>query len=86
MRREPLHRDDEDGRILLLRLPGDRWRVAANQEDCDFIRTTEVQSPGKSRFGVAGFSEDIQFVRVERVEEEKIERPELASSNQGEGQ
>jgi hypothetical protein len=71
----PLHRDEVDGCIVLIRHRGDCWNVARSQEDCDFIRNTEVQSSSKTRLGLAGFSEDLHFVRVKRIDEERIERP-----------
>jgi hypothetical protein len=70
----PLHRDEEDGCIVLIRHSGDCWRVARDQSDCDHIRSTEVQSPSKTRLGLAGLSEDLHFVRVQRIAEEVIER------------
>lgn len=72
----PLHRDEVDGCIVLIRLAGDSWGVARDQADCDFIRSTEIQSPSKTRLGVAGYDGSLNFVRVQRIDEEKIDRPE----------
>lgn len=63
----PLHRDEVDGCIVLIRMPGDCWNVARDQADCDFIRSTEVQSPGKTRFGLAGYRADIHCEEMELI-------------------
>lgn len=73
---ERLHIDEVDDCIVLIRIPGDRWQVVNNQADCDWIRDYEVQSPGKRRLGATGFDGQTHFVRVQRVDEEPIERPE----------
>jgi hypothetical protein len=70
-----LHRDEVDGMIVLYRLPGDRWNVACDQTECDWVRSTEVQSPSRTRLGVCALDERTQFVRVQRIDEEPIERP-----------
>jgi hypothetical protein len=72
----PLHRDEVDGRIVLIRMAGDCWRVARDQSECDFVRNYEVQSPGRVRLGITGLDESVNFIRVERINEEPIERPE----------
>jgi hypothetical protein len=76
---EPLHVDGVDGCIVLYRQAGDCWRVARNQDECDHFRNFEVQSPGKRRLGITGLDESTVFVRVQRVEQELIERPPDAS-------
>lgn len=73
MAAERLHIDEEDGCIVLIRIPGDRWQVVNNQDDCDWIRNYEVQSPGKKRFGVTGYEGKTHFLRVRRIEEPVIE-------------
>lgn len=67
---ERLHRDEKDGCIVLIRHSGDCWGVARDQADCDFIRSTEKQPPGKTRLGIAGYDGSLRFVRVQRIEEE----------------
>lgn len=73
----PLHRDEVDGRIVIYRMQGDRWNVARDQSECDFVRTTEIQSPSKKRFGIAGLGGSMAFLRLERIDEEPIERPDF---------
>jgi hypothetical protein len=68
-----LHRDEVDGAIVLVRLPGDRWNVLRSQSDCDWVRNTEVQSPSKKRLGICGIDGKTRFVRVQRIDEERIE-------------
>jgi hypothetical protein len=76
----PLHRDEVDGKIVLIRMRGDCWRVARDQSECDFVRNYEVQSPSKRRLGLTGLSADCHFIRVERIDEEPIERPDHPTS------
>ncbi len=73
--REKLHVDEVDGCVVLYQQPGDCWRVARDQVECDHFRNTEVQAPGKRRYGFTGISGTTRFVRVSRIEEERIERP-----------
>ena len=88
MSQEPLYRDEEDGCIVLYQQEGDCWRVARDQDECDHFRSTEVQSPGRSRYGLTGLSGTNRFVRVRRIEEQPIEQLEPApahTKDKGEG-
>lgn len=71
----PLFRDEEDGCIVLYQQESDCWRVARDQDECDHFRSTEVQSPGRHRYGLTGLSGTTRFVRVRRIEEAPIESP-----------
>jgi hypothetical protein len=57
---------DEDGSIILVRLPGDRWNVIRTQTEADWIRRTEGSGPFK---GQCGDDRSVAFIRVQPVDE-----------------
>lgn len=64
---ERLFRDEEDGSIILVRLPGDRWNVIRTQREADWIRRTERS--GALR-GQAGDDGTVAFIRVKPVDKD----------------